>query len=79
MQLPAAGGVTTFVLGSLSLGLARWRRLGACGGHFPGSSALHWPGGPHAGGALFSGDALQMALDRRLVSFMYSYPNLVPM
>ena len=50
-----------------------------CGGHFPGSTALHWPNGPRAGGALFSGDALQVGLDRRHVSFMYSYPNLVPM
>lgn len=50
-----------------------------CGGHFTGSTALHWPGGPRAGGALFSGDALQVGLDRRHVSFMYSYPNLVPM
>ncbi len=50
-----------------------------CGGHFPGSTALHWANGPRPGGALFSGDALQVGLDRRHVSFMYSYPNLVPM
>ncbi len=50
-----------------------------CGGHFEGSTALHWARGPRAGGALFSGDALQVAIDRRHVSFMYSYPNLVPM
>ncbi|MFG0320273.1 MAG: MBL fold metallo-hydrolase [Planctomycetota bacterium JB042] len=50
-----------------------------CGGHFEGSTALHWAGGPRPGGALFSGDALQVTLDRRHVSFMYSYPNLVPM
>ncbi|WP_299488336.1 hypothetical protein [Acaryochloris sp. IP29b_bin.137] len=50
-----------------------------CGGHFAGSTALHWADGPRSGGALFSGDALQVGLDRRHVSFMYSYPNLVPM
>ena len=50
-----------------------------CGGHFAGSTALHWADGPRPGGALFSGDALQVGLDRRHVSFMYSYPNLVPM
>ncbi len=50
-----------------------------CGGHFPGSTVLHWRDGPRPGGALFSGDALQVGLDRRHVSFMYSYPNLVPM
>ena len=50
-----------------------------CGGHFTGSTALHWANGPREGGVLFSGDALQVVLDRRFVSFMYSYPNLVPM
>lgn len=50
-----------------------------CGGHFTGSTALHWANGPRPGGALFSGDALQVVLDRRWVSFMYSYPNLIPM
>lgn len=50
-----------------------------CGGHFEGSTALHWAAGPAVGGSLFSGDALQVGLDRRHVSFMYSYPNLIPM
>ena len=50
-----------------------------CGGHFPGSTALHWKRGPRAGGTLFPGDALQVVLDRRHVSFMYSYPNYIPM
>ena len=50
-----------------------------CGGHFDGSTALHWQHGPRAGGALFPGDALQVAADRRHVAFMYSYPNLIPM
>ena len=50
-----------------------------CGGHFAGSTVLHWADGPRPGGALFSGDALQVVRDRRHVSFMYSYPNLIPM
>ncbi len=50
-----------------------------CGGHFPGSTALHWRDGPIPGGALFPGDALQVTADRRHVSFMYSYPNHMPM
>ncbi|GAA0706201.1 MBL fold metallo-hydrolase [Dokdonella soli] len=50
-----------------------------CGGHFPGSAAIHWKDGPRAGGALFPGDALQVVLDRRHVTFMYSYPNYMPM
>jgi hypothetical protein len=49
------------------------------GGHFAGSTVLHWATGPRAGGALFSGDALQVVADRRHVSFMYSYPNLIPL
>ena len=49
------------------------------GGHFEGSTALHWRNGPRGGGALFPGDAPQVAMDRRHVSFMYSYPNAVPM
>jgi glyoxylase-like metal-dependent hydrolase (beta-lactamase superfamily II) len=50
-----------------------------CGGHFPGSTALHWRDGPREGGALFPGDALQVVMDRRHVTFMYSYPNYMPM
>lgn len=50
-----------------------------CGGHFPGSTALHWKRGPRGGGALFPGDALQVVFDRRHVTFMYSYPNYIPM
>jgi hypothetical protein len=29
-------------------------------------------------GALLSGDTLQVGQDRRTVSFMYSYPNYIP-
>ena len=50
-----------------------------CGGHFAGSTALHWRDGPRPCGALFSGDALQVVQDRRHVSFMYSYPNFIPL
>ncbi len=61
------------------LPLADGVQLIRCGGHFPGSSILHWRGGPRGGGALFPGDALQVTLDRRHLSFMYSYPNLIPL
>jgi glyoxylase-like metal-dependent hydrolase (beta-lactamase superfamily II) len=50
-----------------------------CGGHFPGSSVLHWPSGADGRGALFTGDTIMVVSDRRWVSFMYSYPNLVPL
>jgi len=49
------------------------------GGHFPGSTVLHWAPGPRGRGALFVGDSPQVASDRRSVSFMYSYPNYIPM
>jgi glyoxylase-like metal-dependent hydrolase (beta-lactamase superfamily II) len=48
------------------------------GGHFPGSTALHWKDGPRAGGALFAGDSPHVVADRRRVAFMYSVPNYVP-
>jgi glyoxylase-like metal-dependent hydrolase (beta-lactamase superfamily II) len=50
-----------------------------CGGHFPGSSALHWAGGAGGKGALLTGDTIMVVSDRRYVSFMYSYPNLIPL
>lgn len=54
-------------------------RLIRCGGHFPGSAVLHWASGADGKGALLSGDTVTVALDRKFVSFMYSYPNLVPL
>jgi glyoxylase-like metal-dependent hydrolase (beta-lactamase superfamily II) len=50
-----------------------------CGGHFLGSSVLHWSAGADGGGALLTGDTMQVAQDRRYVSFMYSYPNMIPL
>jgi len=49
------------------------------GGHFPGGAALHWAGGADGKGTLFTGDIIQVVPDRRYVSFMYSYPNLIPL
>jgi hypothetical protein len=50
-----------------------------CGGHFTGSDVLHWSEGAEGGGALLTGDTMQVARDRRFVSFMYSYPNMIPL
>ncbi|MFN8677653.1 MAG: hypothetical protein U0Z70_14855 [Thermomicrobiales bacterium] len=50
-----------------------------CGGHFAGSCALHWPAGAEGRGVLLTGDTIMVVQDRRWVSFMYSYPNLVPL
>jgi hypothetical protein len=49
-----------------------------CGVHFAGGTVLHWAGGEGGRGALLSGDIFQVVMDRRWVSFMYSYPNLIP-
>jgi len=49
------------------------------GGHFPGGTVLHWEEGADGKGALLSGDIIQVVSDRRWVSFMYSYPNLIPL
>jgi glyoxylase-like metal-dependent hydrolase (beta-lactamase superfamily II) len=50
-----------------------------CGGHFPGGTVLHWPGGAEGRGALLTGDIINVVQDRRYVSFMYSFPNLIPL
>lgn len=54
------------------------------GVHFAGGQVLHWTGGADGtgqdsgAGVLFSGDIMTVVPDRRYVSFMYSYPNLIP-
>ncbi len=50
-----------------------------CGGHFAGASVLHWAAGAEGRGVLLTGDTIQVVSDRRYVSFMYSYPNLIPL
>lgn len=49
------------------------------GGHFPGSTVLHWQQGAAGKGALLTGDTIYVVADRAWVSFMYSYPNLIPL
>ena len=49
------------------------------GGHFPGGTVLHWAGGAGGKGALLSGDIVQVSEDRKTVSFMYSFPNYIPL
>ena len=53
--------------------------LHQCGGHFPGSAVLHWSAGAAGAGALLCGDTLMVGADRATVSFMRSYPNLIPL
>jgi hypothetical protein len=49
------------------------------GGHFDGATVCLWPDGAGGRGALLSGDTVQVVADRDRVSFMYSYPNLIPL
>lgn len=49
------------------------------GGHFAGATMLHWRSGAQGKGALLVGDIATVAMDRRHVSFMYSYPNYIPL
>jgi hypothetical protein len=48
------------------------------GVHFDGGQVLHRAHEPDGAGALFSGDIVGVVLDRRWVSFMYSFPNYIP-
>jgi len=59
--------------------LAGGLRLVRCGGHFDGGAILHWPDGAGGRGAILSGDILQVVADRKHLSFMYSYPNFIPL
>jgi glyoxylase-like metal-dependent hydrolase (beta-lactamase superfamily II) len=45
------------------------------GGHYPGGTVLY----DRERSTLLSGDILQVIPDRRYVSFMWSYPNLIPL
>jgi glyoxylase-like metal-dependent hydrolase (beta-lactamase superfamily II) len=49
------------------------------GGHFPGGTVLHWAGGAEGSGAILSGDVVQVAADLGRVSFLWSYPNMMPL
>ncbi|HEX7075794.1 MAG TPA: MBL fold metallo-hydrolase [Hyphomicrobiaceae bacterium] len=49
------------------------------GGHFAGSSMLHWARGAGGRGVLCASDTAYVVADRKHVSFMRSYPNLIPL
>ena len=50
-----------------------------CGGHFPGSCVLHWPDGADGRGVLLVSDTAYVCPDELWLSFMYSYPNYIPL
>lgn len=49
------------------------------GGHFAGSTVLHWRDGAEGKGALLTGDTIQVVADKAWVTFLYSYPNSIPL
>jgi len=49
------------------------------GGHFTGGTMLHWAKGAEGRGALLSSDIATVTTDRKFLTFMYSYPNLIPL
>jgi hypothetical protein len=49
------------------------------GGHFAGGTVCLWRAGADGRGVLLSGDIVQVVPDRDWVSFMWSYPNLIPL
>jgi hypothetical protein len=48
------------------------------GGHFAGGTVLHWAGWMNGRGVMLPGDILQVVPSGH-VSFMWSYPNLIPL
>lgn len=48
------------------------------GGHFEGSQVAHWEAGAEGRGVVLSGDMPFVTRDRKWVTFMYSYPNMIP-
>ena len=49
------------------------------GGHFRGSSVLHWAAGAGGRGVLLSSDTIHGNPDGATVTFMRSYPNRIPL
>ncbi len=59
-----------------ALEVAAGATLVRLGGHFAGGTVMHWA---ERGGALLAGDILQVTPGAHRVSFMWSYPNMLPL
>jgi glyoxylase-like metal-dependent hydrolase (beta-lactamase superfamily II) len=49
------------------------------GGHFPGSSVVHWASGARGQGVLLVSDTIHANPDGATVTFLRSYPNRIPL
>ena len=76
---PAVAGSRIQFWEGLTLSLWDGLTLINLGGHFEGGTVLHWPEGAVGKGALLTGDIITVVQDRRYVSFLRSYPNLIPL
>ncbi len=61
-----------------ALALSSGLTLVRVGGHFAGGTVLHWIG-DDGKGALLPGDIIQVTPGADHVSFMWSYPNMLPL
>jgi glyoxylase-like metal-dependent hydrolase (beta-lactamase superfamily II) len=59
--------------------IARGLTLYQLGGHFPGSSVVHWTAGAAGKGVLLVSDTIHVNPDRATVTFLRSYPNRIPL
>lgn len=59
--------------------LLRGTTLVRTGGHFDGFQVMHWPSPSDGKGVLLAGDQPEVCMDRNWVTFMYSYPNYIPL
>ncbi|BCQ37375.1 MULTISPECIES: MBL fold metallo-hydrolase [Erwinia] len=59
--------------------LNKYVSLVRLGGHYHGGTVAHLPFAAEGRGAVLSGDIIQVAADRCRVSFMWSYPNMLPL
>lgn len=62
-----------------SLELAAGLILHRIGGHFKGATVLEWRKEEGEKGVLLTGDIVRVTADQQWVSFMYSYPNFIPL
>ncbi len=67
------------VLEGRELALRGGLKLVSTGGQFEGYQVLHWPAGAGGEGVLMAGDQPQICMDPKQVTFMYSYPNYIPL
>jgi hypothetical protein len=49
------------------------------GGHFPGSTVLHWEHADDGHGVLLTGDTIMPVPAAGWATFLYSYPNVLPL